>query len=88
VWQPCGISKRVPPRAINPGQSFFQSLVIHSGLLGLRPPVLGKKIIQNPIFHPLQKKKKKKEEIVTNLVDRLPMYDLQIAVTKSTRHNI
>jgi hypothetical protein len=42
-----------------------------------------------PDFSPPPKeKKRKKEEIVTNLVDRMPMYDLQVAAIKSTRHNI
>jgi hypothetical protein len=49
---------------------------------------LGPKIVSFTPISSLPKEKKEKRKTATNLVDPVPLYDLQIAVTCSTGHNI
>jgi len=49
---------------------------------------LGPKIASQTLFSLRPKEKKEKKKKPTILVDPVSLYDLQIAVTCSTRHNI
>lgn len=71
------------------GQPFFRGLIIHKGFFSLRGgafPLENHQI--TPLNLSLKREKRKKEKFPTNLVDPKSLYDLQIAATRSTGHNI
>jgi hypothetical protein len=75
--------------AASGAQPFFPGLIIHKGFFSLHGAAFPLEYRQiTPRTISLKREKREKEEFPTNLVDPKSLYDLQIAATSSTRHNI